>query len=130
MTADGIFRGRLVMAPMTRGTDLPFRLLANEWGAPVCVGEMAYAHRVSGRERGDLPLLRRHPRETIFGVQLAGKIPEVMAEAARGAEERGADFVDVNCGCAIDEVTRRGFGASLLTRPSTVAKIAAAMRAA
>jgi tRNA-dihydrouridine synthase 3 len=130
MTADEIFRGRLVMAPMTRGTDLPFRLLAAEWGATVCTGEMAYAHRTGGRDRGDLPLLRRHPAETIFGVQLAGKIPDVMAEAARVAEGQGADFVDINLGCPIDEVTRRGFGASLLQRPSKVAAIVAAMKAA
>ena len=130
MTAREIFTGRLVMAPMTRGTDLPFRRLANEWGAAVVVGEMAYAHKTVGRERGDLPLLRRHPSERVFGVQLAGKIPEVMAEAAKGAQDRGADFVDVNCGCPIDEVTRRGFGASLLTRPAKVAKLVAAMKAA
>ena len=130
MTADEIFRGRLIMAPMTRGTDLPFRLLANEWGAEVCVGEMAYANRTGGRDRGDLPLLRRHPSEPIFGVQLAGKIPEVMAEGARAAEAGGADFVDVNLGCPIDEVTRRGFGASLLQRPAKVAAIVAAMKAA
>jgi tRNA-dihydrouridine synthase 3 len=130
MTADEIFRGRLIMAPMTRGTDLPFRLLAGEWGATVCLGEMAYAHKTGGRERGDLPLLRRHPTEKIFGVQLAGKIPEVMAEAAKVAQDQGADFVDVNCGCPIDEVTRRGFGASLLQRPTKIATIVAAMKKA
>jgi tRNA-dihydrouridine synthase 3 len=130
MTADEIFRGRLIMAPMTRGTDLPFRLLAHEWGAQVCCGEMAYAHRTGSRDRGDLPLLRRHPTEPVFGVQLAGKIPEVMAEAAIVAEAQGADYVDVNLGCPIDEVTRRGFGASLLGRPSKVASIIAAMKAA
>ncbi len=130
MTADEIFCGRLIMAPMTRGTDLPFRLLANEWGATVCLGEMAYAHRTGPRDRGDLPLLRRHESETIFGVQLAGKIPDVMAEAARVAEGQGADFIDVNLGCPIDEVTRRGFGASLLQRPTKVAAIVTAMKAA
>lgn len=130
MTAEEIFRGRLVMAPMTRGTDLPFRLLAREWGAVVCQGEMAYAHRTGNGDRGDLPLLRRHPKEEVFGAQLAGKIPEVMAEAARVAEAQGADFVDVNLGCPIDEVTRRGFGASLLQRPSKVAAIVAAIKAA
>lgn len=115
------------MAPMSRGTDLPFRRLAREWGAEVCVGEMAYAHKVIGRERGDRPLLRRHPDEKVFGVQLAGKEPEVMAEAARVAAGEGADFVDVNCGCPIDEVTRRGFGASLLRRTSRIAAIVDAM---
>jgi tRNA-dihydrouridine synthase 3 len=128
MTADELFRGRLIMAPMTRGTDLPFRLLAREWGAAICVGEMAYAHKTIGRERGDLPLLRRHPTEQGFGVQLAGKIPEVMAESAKLAADQGAEFVDVNCGCPIDEVTRRGFGASLLQRPNKVAALVTAMK--
>ena len=66
----------------------------------------------------------------MFGVQLAGKRPEVMAEAARIAADQGADFLDVNLGCPIDEVTRRGFGASLLQRARRVADIVAAMKAA
>ena len=60
LTADEIFRGRLVMAPMSRGTDLPCRRLATEWGAEVCVGEMAYAHKLVKRERSELALIRRH----------------------------------------------------------------------
>ncbi len=130
MTAEQIFSGRLVMAPMTRGTDLPFRVLATEWGAEVCVGEMAYAHKVVRGDRAERALLRRDPREKIFGVQLAGKRPEVMAEAARIAQDHGADFVDVNLGCPIDDATRRGFGAALLRRPSRVAAIVEAMKRA
>ena len=130
MTADEIFRGRLVMAPMSRGTDLPFRRLAAEWGAEVCVGEMAYAHKVVKREGAELALLRRHPSERIFGAQLAGKSPELMAEAARMAEDAGADFVDVNLGCPIDDATRRGFGAALLRRPTRTAEIVSAMKQA
>lgn len=130
MTAEEIFRGRLVMAPMTRGTDLPFRRLAGEWGARVCVGEMAYAHKIVRGEGSELALLRRHPTEKIFGVQLAGKKPELMAEAARIAEDKGADFVDINLGCPIDDATKRGFGAALLRRKSRVAAIVRAMKAA
>jgi tRNA-dihydrouridine synthase 3 len=130
MIAEEIFRGRLIMAPMSRGTDLPFRRLAAEWGAEVCVGEMAYAHRIVDGGRGDRALLRRHPSEKIFGVQLAGKRPELMAEAARIAEGMGADFVDVNLGCPIDDATRRGFGAALLTRQTRVADIVRSMKAA
>jgi tRNA-dihydrouridine synthase 3 len=128
--AEEIFRGRLVMAPMSRGTDLPFRRLAAEWDAAVCVGEMAYAHQVVRRSRSEQALLRRYPSERVFGVQLAGKQPEVMAEAARIAEDQGADFVDVNLGCPIDEATRRGFGAALLRRATRVAAIVEAMKAA
>lgn len=118
------------MAPMSRGTDLPFRRLATEWGAQVCVGEMAYAHRVVRREGSELALLRRHPTERVFGAQLAGKRPEVMAEAARIAADAGADFIDINLGCPTDEVTRRGFGAALLERPGRVASLVEAIRAA
>ena len=130
MTGEEIFRGRLIMAPMTRGTDLPFRRLLREQGAEVCVGEMAYAHKIVKRERSELPLLRRHPDEKVFGVQLAGKIPEVVAEAARIAVDAGADFVDLNCGCPIDEVTRRGMGAALLERAGKLASVVAATKAA
>jgi len=115
---------------MTRGTDLPFRRLAVEYGAEVCTGEMAYAHKVVRGERSEMALLRRHPDERVCGVQLAGKRPEVMAEAARIAEQRGADFVDVNLGCPIDDATKRGFGAALLERPTRVARIVEAMKAA
>ena len=130
MTADAMFRGRLIMAPMTRGTDLPFRRLATEWGATVCVGEMAYAHKVVKGEGSELALLRRHPSEKIFGVQLAGKKPELMAEAARIAEQAGADFVDINLGCPIHDATSRGFGAALLRRATRVADIITAMKSA
>jgi tRNA-dihydrouridine synthase 3 len=130
VTAQEIFSGRLVMAPMSRGTDLPFRVLATEWGAEVCVGEMAYAHKVVRRDRAETALLRRDSREKIFGVQLAGKVPGVMAEAARIAVDAGADWVDVNLGCPIDDATRRGFGAALLRRAGRVAAIVAAMKAA
>jgi tRNA-dihydrouridine synthase 3 len=130
MTAAELFGGRLIMAPMSRGTDLPFRRLATEWGAEICVGEMAYAHKVVRGDRSEVALLRRHPSEKVFGVQLAGKRPEVMAEAAQIAEGAGADFVDVNLGCPIDDATKRGFGAALLPRASRVAAIVAAMKAA
>lgn len=130
MNAEEIFRNRMVLAPMARGTDLPFRRLATEWGAEVCVSEMAYAHKLAKMHRGEMPLVRRHESEKILGIQLAGKKPHVMAEAARIAEDLGADFIDVNAGCPIDEVTRRGFGASLLRRAGLVGKVVGAMKSA
>jgi len=130
VTTQDLFNGRLIMAPMSRGTDLPFRRLACEWGAHVCVGEMAYAHKIVSSHRGEMALVRRHESEQVFGVQLAGKRPEVMAEAARVAEGRGADFVDINLGCPIEDAVRRGFGAALLRRASRVAALVEAMKRA
>ncbi len=128
MTTAEIFSGRLIMAPMTRGTDLPFRRLLVEQGAEVILGEMAYAHKIVREDKRELALLRRHPEEKIFGVQLAGKHPEVVAEAARIAVDRGADFIDLNLGCPIDDATRRGFGAALLERTSRVGEIVSAVK--
>jgi len=130
LSADSIFRQPLIMAPMSRGTDLPFRRLLTEYGATVSLGEMAYAHKVARNGSSERVLLRRHPDEKVFGAQLAGKLPHVMAEAAIIAEEQGADFVDVNLGCPIDDATRRGFGAALMKRQKRVAEIVAAMKAA
>jgi tRNA-dihydrouridine synthase 3 len=128
MTRPAFLGDGLIMAPMSRGTDLPFRRLAREWGAEVCLGEMAYAHKVVRGAKTETALLRRHPDERCFGAQLAGKDPAKMAEAASIAEEAGADFVDINMGCPIDDATRRGYGAAMLRKAGRVTTVVRAMK--
>ena len=120
----------VVMAPMTKGSNLPYRRLCVELGARVLVSEMVVARRLKQRRRGEFALIRRAPDEPCFGVQLAGNKPEEMAWAAALVEARGADFVDLNCGCPIDHFTRMGLGAALSRQPNRIGKIVAAMRAA
>ena len=123
------FRGRLVMAPMATGGNLPYRRLCREFGADLTCSEMVMADKLAAGGRGELPLLRHHESETTFGVQLCGKSPEVVAEAAVRAVELGARFIDLNFGCPIDLVVRRGAGAALLKRPQKLAKVVEAVRA-
>jgi tRNA-dihydrouridine synthase 3 len=120
-------RGAVVMAPMTKGSNLPYRRLCVELGACVLVSEMVVARRLKQRRRSEFALLRRAPEEPVFGVQLAGTDPEEMAWAALVSEARGADFVDVNLGCPIDHFTRKGLGAALARQPRRVARIVDAM---
>jgi tRNA-dihydrouridine synthase 3 len=122
--------GAIVSAPMTKGSNLPYRRLCVELGARVLVSEMVVARRLKQRRRSEFALIRRAPGEPCFGVQLAGNKAEEMAWAAALAESRGADFIDINLGCPIDHFTRMGLGAALGRQPSRVAKIVAAMRAA
>jgi tRNA-dihydrouridine synthase 3 len=122
--------GALILAPMTRGSNLPYRRLCVELGAHVLVSEMVVARRLRQRRRGELALVRRAPDEPCFGVQLAGNLPEEMAWAAAFVEERGADFLDLNLGCPIDQFTRRGLGAALARQPARVGRVVAAMRRA
>jgi tRNA-dihydrouridine synthase 3 len=119
--------GAVVMAPMTKGSNLPYRQLCVALGARVTVSEMAVARRLKQRRQGEYALIRRFAGEPCFGVQLAGKDPAEMAWAAALVEARGADFVDVNLGCPIDVFTRKGLGAALGRRVNRVREIVEAM---
>ena len=123
-------QGALVMAPMTKGSNLPYRQLCQELGARVTMSEMTVARRLKQKRRGEFALIRRAADERFFGVQLAGNKPDEMAWAAELVEARGADLVDVNLGCPIDYFTSKGLGAALAREPRRVRKIVEAMKQA
>jgi tRNA-dihydrouridine synthase 3 len=122
--------GALVLAPMTKGGNLPYRRLCAELGARVLMSEMTVARRLKQKRRGEFVLIRRAPDEPFFGVQLAGTDPEEMGWAAALVASRGADLVDVNCGCPIDHFTRKGMGAALGRQPRRIQRIVEAVKRA
>jgi len=130
VSAPSPFQDAVVLAPLTGGGNLPFRRLCTEMGADVTVGEMAVVKKLLGGSPSEFALLKSHPDERRFGVQLADKRTETLVEGARLAESRGARFVDLNCGCPIDQITRRGLGASLLRKPAKLGRLVAAMKGA
>ncbi len=123
-------RGALVLAPMTKGSNLPYRQLCQELGARVTMSEMTVARRLKQKSRREFALVRRAPGERFFGVQLAGNKPDEMGWAAEVVVARGADLVDVNLGCPIDYFTRKGLGAALAREPNRVRRIVEAMKRA
>jgi tRNA-dihydrouridine synthase 3 len=130
MERTSIFADATLLAPLTRGGNLPFRQLCVELGARVTVSEMAVARDVVKGKRQEMALLRRAPQEPCFGVQLADRNPPQLAEATKIAVDRGAEFIDLNLGCPIDLFCRRGLGAALLRKPGKVGALVAAMREA
>jgi tRNA-dihydrouridine synthase 3 len=121
------FRGRVFLAPLTKGGNLPFRRLCLAHGCTVTMGEMAYAYQVVKRSKSELALLRKHPDETCFGAQIAAsRAPDAIA-AGIAAVERGASWIDLNCGCPIHDVVKRGMGAVLLQKPLRLAALVAEM---
>jgi tRNA-dihydrouridine synthase 3 len=122
--------GAVVMGPMTKGSNLPYRRLCVELGARVTISEMTVARRLKQKRRSEFALIRRSPDEIVFGVQLAGTNPDEMGWAAALVEARGADLVDVNLGCPIDHFTRKGLGAALARQPARVRRLVEAMKRA
>lgn len=88
---------------------------------------MAYARQLVRGSKKEFALLQKHESEPFFGVQLAAGRVEDAIEASRIAVDKGADFIDLNCGCPIHDVVKRGMGSTLLQRPNALARIVEAM---
>jgi len=120
---DVVVPGRVLMAPMTGVTDLPFRLLASRLGAAYVATEMVAARELA-RERPDV-VRRAAVGEglPLTVIQLVGRDPDQMAEGARMAEQAGADIVDLNFGCPAKEVTGSAAGSALMRTPDLACRI-------
>ena len=104
----------VLLAPLAGITDLPFRRLVSSFGAGLVVSEM-----VASQEVVQARPLARARAELGFGdsataVQLAGREPYWMAEAARYVESQGARVIDINMGCPAKKVTNGYSGSALM----------------
>ncbi|KQZ60296.1 MULTISPECIES: tRNA dihydrouridine synthase DusB [unclassified Lysobacter] len=114
---------RVVLAPMAGVTDKPFRVLCKRLGAGLCVSEMTTSDArfwatAKSRHRMD------HSGEPApISVQIAGTVPEVMADAARHNVDHGAQIVDINMGCPAKKVCNAWAGSALMRDEALVARI-------
>jgi len=109
-------RNRIVLAPMSGVTDLPFRQLAWEYGAGLVVTEMI-ASRELVHNRGESWERLKSTGIEPHMVQLAGREAQFMAEAAKIVEGEGADIIDINMGCPAKKVTGGYSGSALMRDP-------------
>jgi nifR3 family TIM-barrel protein len=104
----------VVLAPMAGITNTAFRRLCREYGAGLYVSEMITSRALVERTPESMRLIRHHESETPRSIQLYGVDPKTVAEAVTMlvAEDR-ADHIDLNFGCPVPKVTRKGGGAAL-----------------
>uniref|UniRef100_A0A8H7XP70 tRNA-dihydrouridine(47) synthase [NAD(P)(+)] n=1 Tax=Psilocybe cubensis TaxID=181762 RepID=A0A8H7XP70_PSICU len=127
------WKGKTYLAPLTTVGNLPFRRLCVDFGADITCGEMGLATSFLSGSKEEWSLVRRHPSERIFGVQVAGNKPANLVPAAEVLAKECAgniDFVDVNCGCPIDLVFKQGSGSALLDTVGKLGKILIGMNKA
>lgn len=119
-----------VLAPMAGVTDLPFRKLCKEQGAGLICTEMVSAKAISFHNKNTEALMEMDPSEHPVSLQLFGSEPELMAEVAKGIEERPFEILDINMGCPVPKVVNNGEGSALLKNPKLIGKIIKAVSGA
>jgi nifR3 family TIM-barrel protein len=121
----------VVLAPMAGITNVAFRRLCREYGAGLYVCEMITSRALVERDAKTMRMVRFHPGETPRSLQLYGVDPVIVGDAVRMVVAEGmADHVDLNFGCPVPKVTRKGGGAALPWHRKLFASIGAAVTAA
>ena len=102
------------LAPMSGATDAPFRKQAVRFGAPAVVTEMIAGSELAQGRKDMVRRVVQHEGAGPFIVQLAGRDPNWMRQAADICTEAGADVIDINMGCPSRQVTGGQSGAALM----------------
>ena len=120
----------VILAPLSGITDLPFRRVVKQSGAALVVSEMIASEAMIRETRQSLRMAANAPEEYPMAIQLAGREPEVMAEAAKLNADRGAALIDINMGCPAKKVVNGYAGSALMRDESHAARIFGATVAA
>jgi len=117
----------LVLAPMAGVTDKPFRMLCKQMGAGLCVSEMTTSDSRFWHTSKSLHRMDHADEPAPISVQIAGTVPEIMAEAARYNVDNGAQLIDINMGCPAKKVCNTWAGSALMRDEPLVARILTAV---
>ncbi len=114
----------VVLAPMAGITNTAFRRLCREYGGGLYVSEMVTSRALVERTEESMRLIGHHESEDIRSVQLYGVDPKTISEAVTMlVAENRADHIDLNFGCPVPKVTRKGGGAALPYKQDLFASI-------
>ena len=113
----------VILAPMSGVSDLPFRRLVKERGAGLVVSEMIASQAMIRQNSKTMRMATNCAEEFPMAVQLAGCEPEIMAEAAKLNQDRGAALIDINMGCPVKKVVNGHAGSALMREEDHAGRI-------
>ena len=113
----------LILAPLAGYSDLSFRLLCRQFGAGLCYTEMISCHGLVYQKEKTLRMTRTISEERPVALQLFGSDPVKMGQAAALVSDMPVDIIDINMGCPVRKVTKKGAGAALMRDPKLAATI-------
>jgi len=123
-------RQPLLLAPMEDVTDASFRFVCKEYGADMMYTEFISSDGLIRDAKKSLAKLVTYDYEAPIGIQIYGNIPEAMVDAAKMAEKaaeiaggHGADVIDINFGCPVNKIARRGAGSGMMREPDKMVEI-------
>lgn len=119
-----------LLAPMAGITDIAFRTFMHEMGASVVTTELVSANGLHYQSERTRKLMRISKKEGPVGIQIFGETLEALSYAASECEQMGADFVDLNFGCPVNKVVKKGAGSAVLKDLNQMQKILSTVRRA
>ncbi|QOV90546.1 tRNA dihydrouridine synthase DusB [Humisphaera borealis] len=123
----------LFLAPIAGYCDVSYRLIARSFGhVGLACTDLLSPEGILRQTANTLVLTATCDEDKPLAMQLYGSATDRMCEAARWAEDNGADIIDINMGCPVDKVTKKDGGSKLLCNPDNtlrmVEKIKASLR--
>ncbi len=112
-----------ILAPMAGITDHGFRSFMKARGSSVVITELVSAAGIQYESQKTFDLMSFDETQHPIGIQLFGEEPAQVAAAAKIVEERGADFVDLNFGCPVPKVVKKGAGSAMMKEPLLMAEM-------
>ncbi|KAG8181848.1 hypothetical protein JTE90_003995 [Oedothorax gibbosus] len=111
------FENKLYLAPLTTVGNLPFRRICKELGADITCSEMALSLSLLQGQNSEWALIKRHHTEDIYGIQLCGFNQSILTRCCQVLSENASfDFIDINMGCPLDAIYKKGAGCGLMNR--------------
>ena len=123
MNIKNLVEKKIWLAPLAGLTDYPFRQICKKNGADVLVSEMISADGLIYNFKKSMQYAVFSDFMRPWGIQLFGVNPDIMARSVEKIMHLNPDFVDINMGCPVRKVVKRGAGSALMKTPILAAEI-------